>query len=185
MNICVYGAASDLIDRVYIKDGEELGMAMAKGGHTLVFGGGGAGMMGATVRGINKFGGKSIGVVPKFFTDEGFPVDGVVFGKCSEMIECPSMHERKKVLRDKADLFIVTAGGIGTYDEFFEILTLKKIGQLKKEIIILNTNGYYDHMIKMLERTLNEKFMDQKVIDSFKVFDTVEETMEYINCIKE
>ena len=183
MNICVYGAASNLIDEVYINDGFILGENIAKGGHTLIFGGGGAGMMGAAVRGVNEVGGKSIGIVPEFFTDENLPVDGVVFGNCTEMIHCASMHERKKILRDKADLFIVTAGGIGTYDEFFEILTLKKLGQLKKEIIILNTNGYYNLMIEMLEHTKAQKFMDNKVMENFKVFNTVQETMEYINSL--
>lgn len=183
MNICVYGAASNLIDDVYVNHGLELGRAIAKGGHTLIFGGGGAGMMGAAVRGVNEIGGKSIGIVPEFFTDENLPVDGVVFGECTEMIHCTTMHERKKMLRDKSDLFIVSAGGIGTYDEFFEILTLKKLGQLKKEIIILNTNGYYNLMLEMLEHTKNQKFMDNKVTESFKVFDNVKETMDYINSL--
>ncbi len=183
MNICVYGAASSLIDKSYIADGEKLGEEMAKRGYALVFGGGGGGMMGAAARGIKKQNGTSIGVVPNFFREDGFPVDEVLFADCTEVIKCETMHERKKILRDKADLFIVTAGGIGTYDEFFEILTLKKLGRLNKEIIILNTNGYYDHIISMLSRTLEEKFMDQSVMDNFKVFDTVEDTMEYIDSL--
>lgn len=114
MNICVYGAASDEIDKIYTAEAEKLGEKMAKCGHSLVFGGGAGGMMGAAARGIHKNGGNIIGVVPTFFN-----VDGILFEHCNEMIRTETMRERKQIMEDRADAFIMTPGGIGTFEEFF------------------------------------------------------------------
>ena len=99
MNLCIYGAASDLIDKSFIEAGEALGVEMAKRGHDLVFGGGGAGLMGAVARGVHRQGGVKItGIVPDFFIEHGKHVDGILFDNIDEYIETDTMRERKKLL---------------------------------------------------------------------------------------
>ena len=94
MNLCIYGAASDLIDKSFIEAGEALGVEMAKRGHDLVFGGGGAGLMGAVARGVHRQGGVKItGIVPDFFIENGKHVDGILFDNIAEYIETDTMRE--------------------------------------------------------------------------------------------
>ena len=90
---------------------------MADRGHNLVYGAGGQGLMGAVARGVHEKNGNIVGVVPSFFN-----VDGVLFGDCNELIFTETMRERKQIMEDRSDAFIMTPGGIGTFEEFFEIL---------------------------------------------------------------
>lgn len=175
MNICIYGASSNLIDKTYITATEELGEKMGKKGHTLVYGGGANGLMGAAARGFVKGGSKVIGVAPSFFQ-----VDGVLFEKCSEFIYTETMRERKKIMEDRADAFVMTPGGVGTYDEFFEMLTLKQLGQHKKPIAVFNINGFYDKLTEMLENAVEQKFMTRKCLELAPVFSDADELIEYL-----
>lgn len=164
MKICVYGASSNDIDAKYISAGEDFGRAMANAGHGMVFGGGANGMMGAAARGVTSCGGEIIGVVPKFFD-----VDGMLYDKCTEMIYTDTMRERKQIMEEKSDAFVMLPGGIGTFDEFFEILTLRQVGRHAKAIGVLNVSGYYDDILNMLTKAVSEKFMTQSTIDLFVV----------------
>ena len=179
MNICVYGSSSDAIDKTFIQEGERLGEEIVKRGHTLVFGAGAAGLMGAAARGAFRQGGKIIGVAPKFFN-----VDGVLFENCDELIRPDTMRERKQILEDSSDAFIMTPGGIGTYEEFFEVLTLKQLDRHNKPIVILNTNSYYDAMHKLMETTAEGGFMRDFTLKLYEMFDTVEEVLDYIENYK-
>ena len=175
MNICVYGASSDAIDKIYIKAGERLGEEMAKRGHTLVFGGGAAGLMGAVARGMSRQNGKIIGIAPSFFD-----VDGVLFDKCTEFIYTETMRERKQLLEDMSDAFIMSPGGIGTYEEFFEVLTLKQLRRHNKPIAILNTNGYYTPMDALLNETAKNGFMREESLGLYEICVEVNDILEYI-----
>ena len=101
-----------------------------------MYGAGANGLMGAVARGVCEENGTIIGVTPSFFN-----VDGILFENVSELITTETMRERKQIMEDKADAFIVTPGGIGTLEEFFEILTLKQLGRHGKAIVIFNQNG--------------------------------------------
>ena len=169
MRICIYGASSNDIDAKYISAGEQFGEAMVKAGHSMVFGGGANGMMGAAARGVTACGGEIFGVVPKFFD-----TDGMLYNKCTEMIYTVTMRERKQIMEDKADAFVMLPGGIGTFDEFFEILTLKQIGRHAKPVGILNVDGYYDDMLNMLGKAVTEKFMTDSTIKLFAVSEDAE-----------
>ena len=175
MNICVYGASSDKIDKYYISETEKLGEAIAQKGHSLVFGGGAQGIMGAAARGMKKQNGYVIGVSPKFFN-----VDGVLFTDCDELIYTETMRERKQILEEKSDAFVVAPGGIGTFEEFFEIFTLKQLARHNKPIIIFNANGFYDSMIKLLEDAEKQGFIREKTLKLYKVIEKPEEIIEYI-----
>lgn len=177
MKICIYGAASSLIDEKFIKVGEELGREMAERGHGLVFGGGRSGMMGAPARGVHEKGGHILGIAPAFFEENNPEVS---FENCTEFIHTESMRERKKLLDEYSDAFIVSPGGIGTFDEFFEILTLKQLGRHNKPIVIFNIDGYYDNMLKMMEVSIEQKFITRDCTELFKVTTTIEETLDYI-----
>ena len=160
MNICVYGASSALLKNIYYEKTEELGRAMGKRGHGLVFGGGATGMMGAAARGVAAENGYILGIAPRFFDQPG-----VLYEKCTEFIFTENMRERKKLLEEKSDATIVAPGGIGTYEEFFEIFTLKSLKRIDRPIVLYNIDGYYDKMKALLEYTAEEKFMDFSVLD--------------------
>lgn len=177
MKICVYGAASSLIDKVFIEAGEELGRKMAERGHGLVFGGGRNGMMGAVARGVAEKNGEILGISPKFFEENNAEI---TFQNCTDYIYTETMRERKRLLDEKSDAFIVSAGGIGTFDEFFEILTLKQLGRHNKAIVLLNTEGYFDNMIKMMEVSINKKFITTDCVELYKVVNTIDEALDYI-----
>ncbi len=175
MNICVYGASSNSIDKIFLDTAYSLGAAIAKDGHTLVYGGGGNGVMGAAARGASDNNGKIIGIAPTFFT-----VDGVLYDKCTEFVYTETMRERKQILEDRSDAFIIAPGGIGTFDEFFEILTLKQLERHNKPIAIYNVNGYYDHMIKMLELTAENNFMKPASLSLYRVFSDEKQMLDYV-----
>ncbi len=175
MNICVYGASSDLIDKSYIDAATELGRKIAKRGHTLVFGGGDGGVMGASARGVDEENGNIIGITPGFFN-----VDGMVYESCSELIRPDTMRERKQLLEEKSDAFIMAPGGIGTFDEFFEILTLKQLSRHTKAIAIFNVNGYFDPLLAMMENGIKGEFIKEECRELYKVFDDADMLLDYL-----
>ena len=174
MNICVYGASSSDINKSYIHDGETLGQEIAKRGHTLIFGGGQNGMMGASAKGADQGGGKIIGIAPNFFN-----VDGVLY-ECDEFIYPDTMRERKQLLEEKSDAFVITVGGIGTMDEFFEILTLKQLGRHNKAIVILNSNGFYNKLLELIDYYIEEKVLLETIKNLYYVAKNPNDAIDYI-----
>ena len=138
MHICVYGAASPTIDRRFTEQGEALGRAIAERGHTLVFGGGALGLMGATANGVREKNGQLIGVVPRFFEHDAAET---LCDCCTEYIATDTMRERKQIMEERADAFVITPGGIGTWEEFLEILTLRQLCRHNKPIAVFNIDG--------------------------------------------
>lgn len=174
--ICVYGASSTTIDKSYILAGEELGRSIAKHGFGIVFGGGANGLMGAVARGVHETpGAEIVGIAPSFFN-----VDGVLYSECTDFIYPETMRERKRIMEETAEAFIVTPGGVGTFDEFFEILTLKQLGRHNKPIGILNTNGYYDHLSAFLQNGIDENFLTENCKKMYCVSADPEELLDYI-----
>ena len=94
------------------------------------------------------------------------------------------MRERKQIMDDRAEAFIVTPGGVGTFEEFFEMLTLRQLGQSRKPIAILNTLGYYDSMQQMLENAVAGSFMSKKSLELYKFTDSPSEALCYIENYK-
>ena len=175
MVICVYGAASKEIAESFKEAGHALGYELARRGHSLVFGGGDHGMMGAVARGTHDGGGHITGIQPSFFN-----VDGVLYPLCDEYIYTDTMRERKQKMEDMSDAFIVTPGGVGTYEEFFEILTLKQLGRHRKPIVILNTDGYYDPMLDMMRHAVDERFINEKNLLLFYLTDDIQKALDYV-----
>ena len=155
MNICIYGASSAELKKIYYEKTEELGQLMGKRGHGLVFGGGKEGLMGAAARGVDREKGYILGIAPRFFDQPG-----VLYEHCTEFIFTENMRERKHLLESRSDATIVVPGGIGTYEEFFE--------------------GYYDSMQALLEYTAGEKFMSRDVVGMCRFMKDPEEILDYI-----
>ncbi len=175
MKICIYGASSNAIDKSFLTAGELLGETIAQNNHSVIFGGGAAGLMGAVARGAKSKNGETIGICPSFFN-----VDGALFTECTEMIYTETMRERKQLLEEMSDAFIITPGGIGTFDEFFEIYTLRQLGCHQKPIAIFNTNGYYDSLIDMLNNAIQKSFMPNTNMDLLFISDNPQEIINHI-----
>ena len=175
MKLCLYGASSNAIDEKYILATEKLGEEMAKRGHTLIFGGGASGLMGAAARGMTKGNGKIIGISPSFFD-----VDGVLYDKCTEFIYTETMRERKQLLEDNADGFIVTPGGPGTMDELFETLALRQLGVHNKPIAVFNIDGYYNPLSRLLETAFEGGFMTKEILELCPIFSDETQLLKYL-----
>lgn len=157
MNICVFGAASNEIDAEYISVVEDMAEKLALAGHNLVFGAGAHGLMGAAARGFKKGGAFITGVIPNFFKETDIEI---IYNDCDELIFTDTMRERKAEMENKADAFIIVPGGIGTFEELFEVLTLKQLGRHKKPIIIYNINGYYSDLKSMIDNGVKQNFIN-------------------------
>lgn len=179
MNICIFGASSDIIDQKYSKAAYDLAAEMAKRSHSLVFGGGGCGVMGASAQGVYDNGGYILGVAPEFMTQYN-----VFYKNCTDFKLTKTMAERKSYMEDKADAFIIAPGGIGTYEEFFEVYTLKQLGRHSKAIAVFNPYGYYDKMLEMLNYTVSENFMTGSSLELIRVYDKADELLDYIESYK-
>ena len=177
MRICVFGAASPTIDPEYIARVEELGREMAKRGHSLVFGAGGNGLMGAAARGVHQGGGYVLGVIPKFFEDEGVEA---IYDQCDKLIFTETMRQRKQTMEDNADAFIVAPGGIGTFEEHFEILTSKQLCRHNKPIVLYNVRGYYNELEEVMQQAMKKNFIRENCADLYKLTDDLDELFSYI-----
>ena len=175
MNICVYGASGSELAREYFEAAETLGRLIARGGHTLVFGGGQGGLMGACAQGAYAEGGRITGIAPRFFDEPG-----ILFPHCSRFIFTDTMRQRKQAMEDESEAIIVLPGGIGTFEEFFEMLTLKQLGRHGKPMAVLNTLGYYEAMYQMLEKAAEGRFMSRNCLSLFSMCQSPEEAMEQI-----
>ncbi len=175
MNICIFGASGRELEESYYAAAELLGSLIAQQGHTLVFGGGREGLMGAAARGAHKYGGDIIGIVPKFFDEPG-----IIYEHCTELVFTETVRERKQLMEERSEACVVLPGGIGTFEEFFEMLTLKQLGRSDRAIVVLNTNNYYGPMQHMLEDTARQRFMSRGCLELYGLADTPDKALDYI-----
>ena len=152
--VCVFCGASPGANLQYAAVAKQLGAILAHRGLTLVYGGGNVGLMGMLADAALKDGGHVIGVIPQSLVDlevahEGLPDLRIV----------ASMHERKALMADLADGFIALPGGIGTLEEFCEILTWAQLGLHQKPCGLVNTAGYFDHLMAFLDHSVGERFL--------------------------
>lgn len=150
----MYGASSETVNPIYLTEAERLGKELAHRGHSLLYGGGSTGLMGAISRGVTSEGGRIISVLPKFMhAYEG------INQNVSELVEVDTMAERKEIMENRSDAFLVTPGGIGTLDEFFEILTLVSLDRKKAPIILYNINGFFNNLLNLIDHSIDEGFI--------------------------
>jgi len=173
--ICVFGAASTLIDKVYLDAAYELGCLMAEQGYGLVFGGGRTGIMGAVADGVFSRKGYIEGVVPDYLN-----VEGVIFQKCDSLEVTKTLHERNRIMESWADAFIAAPGGLGTFEELIEMTVLKQLSRHEKAVVVLNTEGYYDPLFEMFDNAARHRFVDEDSLKLYSVADTPAEALKYI-----
>lgn len=175
MRICIFGASGTELDAKYITEVEALGEALARRGHSLVFGGGTNGLMGAAARGFKRGRGRITGVAPRFFD-----VPGILYEDCDDFVYPDSMRDRKKYMEDNSDAFIVAPGGIGTYEEFFEVLTLKQLARHAKPIVLFNVNGFFDTLNGLIERNIKEGFVRSQTAELYITTDNQDDIISYV-----
>ena len=172
--ITVYGAASSRISPIYFEAAGKLGKLLAENSITCINGGGIKGLMAAVSEAVLENGGKVCGVIPEFMCDKGW-----LHPDIKEIIITQDMHGRKKTMAEKSDACIALPGGVGTFDELLEIITWKQLGLYNKPVVILNTAGYYDPLLAMLDKADKENFTHCSSV-VWHVSDSPEETLDFI-----
>jgi uncharacterized protein (TIGR00730 family) len=152
--VCVYCGSSDDVAPAYLAAASHLGLALARRGHSLVYGGGGTGLMGALARAALEAGGEVIGVIP-----QGFNTPQLLQPNLSRLHVVDSMHARKAMMAEMADGFIALPGGFGTFEELFEILTWAQIGLHSHPIGLLDVRHYFGQLIALIEQARGEGFI--------------------------
>ena len=173
MKICIFGASSSRLDPVYYHEAEAMGRLLAEAGHTVVFGGGADGLMGACARGAKAAGGKIVGIAPRMFNEPG-----ILLPECDELILTDTMAARKETMFSESEAFLALPGGIGTMDEFFEAITLRQLGLLQGAIVLLNTKGFYTPLVAYLEQMAEQGFMSRNCLALLSLCDTPEAAMD-------
>ena len=177
-SVCVYSASSTKIDEVYFNAARQLGQLLAKRRIRLINGAGSLGLMRSLADAVLENGGEVTGVIPKFMVEQGWHHTGL-----SKLVEVESMHERKQLMADLSDAVIALPGGCGTLEELLEIITWKQLGLYLNPIVILNTNGFFDPLMEMLENAIEGNFMRKQHGDIWHVAHTPEEAVELVYSI--
>lgn len=177
--VTVYCSSSDQLDRVYLDAAEALGGALAREGWTLIYGGNRIGMMGVLADAVRAAGGKVIGITPQVFVDKG--LDDKL---CDELVVTSGMRDRKQLLEDRGDGFVALPGGLGTFEELFDIITSRQLDYHDKPIVILNIAGYYDPLLSMIEHGIEQRFIRPKARGLFHVATDVEDAIAYLRAHK-
>ena len=178
-NISVFCGSSEGNDKDIISTAFELGKTLAERQITLVYGAAKIGIMGKVAQGIIDNGGKIVGVIPTFLKTKE-----IVHTELTELIITENMHDRKVIMYEKSDGFIIVPGGFGTMDEFFEITTWGQLGLHTKPIGILNINGYYDPLLEQCKVMVKRGFLKQENLDAVVVDDTIDGLLNKMNDYK-
>lgn len=172
--ITVYCASSQRSPQIYLDVAAELGQLMAQLGHTLVYGGGNIGLMGALAQAALAEDGKVTGVILAEFLDKGYGQDGL------DMHAVDDMRSRKQGLDERGDAFITLPGGFGTFEEVLEVISSKQLGFHSKPIVFVNTNGYFDGLLQQFERGFDEALIHEKFRDLYTAVTTPQDALDFI-----
>lgn len=170
--VCVYCASSSKADKKYLDAAYTLGKILAESKIRCVFGAGKTGLMGALAQGVIDSKGEIVGVIPEFMIAEGWGNEDLTHLEIT-----PTMHSRKETMAQLSDAVIAMPGGCGTFEELTEIITWKQLGLFSGAIIILNINNYYNPLIEMLNRAVEENFMREEHKTIWQVATTPEEAI--------
>ncbi len=167
-SVCVYCGSSSRVDQKYKDAAVELGKLIAASGWNVVYGGGRVGLMGLVADSALSSGARVVGIIPQHIQARE-----IEHNDLTELHIVDSMHIRKQMMVDRADAFVILAGGLGTLDEFFELLTWKQLGLHDKPVVMVNINGYWTKMIEAIKHISDEKFMRPEDMTMFQVVETV------------
>lgn len=175
MRICVYCASSSRIRDVYFDAAARLARAFVAAEVEVVYGGGSSGLMGRLADTVLELGGKIRGIMPRFMNEVEWAHRGL-----TDLEFTDTMHERKAKFLEGVDGLVALPGGTGTLEELLEAMTLKRLGQFGKPIVIVNTDGFYDPLREMLERCARESFMLEKHLEAWSFVDEPEQVLPTI-----
>ena len=173
-SICVYCGSAFGKDVAYRQAACDLGQVLAGAGLRLVYGGGGVGLMGETARAVHEAGGRVLGIMPKFLQNREIVLDNID----TRIVD--NMHERKMMMFEESDAFVVVPGGIGTLEEVIELMSWRRLDLHKKPIIFLNINNYWEPFFRLIEHTMTEQFTPEAFLGTFTSVDTVEDILPAI-----
>jgi uncharacterized protein (TIGR00730 family) len=173
--VCVFCGSSFGNDPAFRDAARTVGTGIAKMGHSLIFGGGGLGLMGDTARATRGAGRPVEGILPAFLRDVEPPLTQ---GESTEIV--PDLFIRKQKMIERSDAFLVLPGGMGTYDEFFEVLTAAQLNVHAKPIIVVNVNGYYDALEALLRATVKAGFAKERVFQLYSLADGAEAALRML-----
>ncbi len=174
--ICVFASASDNIDQIYFKAAHELGAQIAQNHYDLIYGGSNLGLMGEVTNSARLRGSEIIGVMPEKLYNLGINP-----GECSRFILTKGMRERKAKMDELSQALIALSGGFGTLEELSEMIVQKQLGYNNKPIVLLNTNGFYDNLVKFFDDIINQNFAPKISKEMYFVAKTPKVALEYIN----
>jgi uncharacterized protein (TIGR00730 family) len=161
------------INPVYASAGRELGLGMGRAGIRLVFGGGRIGIMGVVADAVLDAGGTVMGVIPEFLTQLE-----VAHERVTELVVTDTMHTRKVRLYEESGAFLIMPGGLGTFDEAFEIITWRQLRLHDKPIILCNVAGWAEPLVATIDHAIEQGFADPACRRLFEVIDDVAEVLE-------
>jgi uncharacterized protein (TIGR00730 family) len=174
--VSIFCGASQKADEIYYREASEIARLLVEHGVAINYGGGEVGMMGVIADTVLSLGGQVRGVIPKFMVNQGWVHPGL-----TDLHVVDSMHTRKMKLVEDVDGVIALPGGCGTLDELLEMITLKQLGQFTKPILILNTRGFFDPLLHMMERMIELRFMNGSHRDIWQVIDSPGQLMEALS----
>ena len=180
MQVCIYCASSSKIHSDYFDATEDLAIQLVKQKVKIVFGGGSSGLMGKLADTTLAHGGQIRGIMPQFMNEVEWGHRGV-----SDFIYTNTMHERKAKFLEGTDALIALPGGVGTYEELFEALTLKKLAQFTKPIVLLNTRNYFDAFMQLMQHMVNEGFLSQQYLSSFILAEKPQQVISVLKTAKD
>ncbi|SAK63136.1 LOG family protein [Caballeronia hypogeia] len=174
--VCVYCGSSNGARPVYAEAARAFGRALVQNNLSLVYGGGRVGLMGLIADEVLAAGGRAIGVIPELLLAKE-----VGHTDLTELHVVPDMHERKKMMADLSDAFVAMPGGVGTFEEFFEVYTWAQLGYHQKPVGLLDVNGYFDPLMSMLRHTVDEGFMRAQYLDMIQVAAEPQQMIDKLN----
>ncbi|NJC42466.1 hypothetical protein GGQ87_002761 [Brevundimonas alba] len=173
-SVCLFCGSAESVRPEYLAAATAFGEQTARQGWRLVYGGGGVGLMGASARAAHGAGGRVLGIMPGFLRSRERLFDDV------ETVVVPSMHERKTLMYDQSDAFVVAPGGVGTLEEAIEVLSWKRLDLHAKPVIFLNLNGFWDALLAVMDHSIEEGMTPPSFRQAWVVCDSVEAAIEAV-----
>jgi uncharacterized protein (TIGR00730 family) len=169
-SVCVYCGSSSRVDESYKNSARELGKLIAQKGWRLVYGGGRVGLMGITADAALEGGSEVVGIIPRHIQSRE-----IEHTDLTELHIVDTMHTRKQMMVERSDAFVIMPGGLGTLDEFFELLTWKQLGLHDKPIVMVNIAGYWTKLLEAVRHIADVKFMRDEDFHMFQIVERIED----------
>ncbi len=175
-SLAVFCGSKNGNNPVYIDHAKELGKLLAKKNITLIYGGGSTGIMGSVADAMMEGGGKVIGIITKKLVDWEHQHKGI-----TDLSIVDDMHIRKQKMYDLCDAAVILPGGVGTLDEFFEMVTWNQLSIHDKKIYIINSDNFFDFLLKHIQQMEKQGFLYESVLERITVLDEPEQLLQYLN----